>query len=189
MLGEDCSSRQLRKAITEEYPYLLPKSMKTGEVHLDYDYTYIVGEYDLPEGWLALFLQCCKDIREPLAKAGLLYEFRFLQIKEKYGSMRMYNSGATEEVHDIIDKYEFLSQQVCCECGKPAAVMTSGWICPYCAEHVRGGIENVAPPDELIEIETSYVRKRYSNGTHTETTIDCSDEWRRYLEGIGYTND
>ena len=184
-LGEDWSARQLRKTLIEEYPYLLPRSMTTGEVHPDYDYTYIVGEYDLPEGWLELFLQCCEDIKAPLVKAGLLNDFRFLQIKEKYGSMRMYDSGATEEVHDIIDKYEFLSQQVCCECGKPAAVMTSGWICPYCAEHIRGGLENVAPPDELIEIQTSYVRKRYSNGTPTETVIDCSGEWNRYLERIG----
>ncbi len=189
MLGKDCASRQLRKALTEEYPYLLPRSMKTGEVHPDYDYTHIVGEYDIPEGWLVLFLQCCIDIKEPLVKAGCLDNFRFMQVKEKYGSLRLYVHGATDEVHGILSKYEFLSQQVCCECGKPASVMTSGWICPYCTKHVRGGMENVAPPDKLIEIKTSYIRERRSpEGTLTEV-IDCTEEWRRYLERIGYTDD
>lgn len=185
MLGEDWSSRQLRKTLTEEYPYLLPKSMTTGEVYPDYDYTYIVGEYDLPEGWLKLFLQCCEDIKEPLSRAGDLDKFRFMQVKEKYGSLRMYTNGATKEVHDILDKYEFLSQQVCCVCGKPAAVMTYGWICPYCAEHVMDSRTNI-DDSELIEIKTSYVRKTWSAAGTTETVIDCSDEWQRYLNSIGY---
>ena len=68
MLGDNWSSRQLRKALTEEYPYLLPRKMTTGEVHSDYDYQFIVGEYDLPEGWMELFLQCCEDLKEPLVK-------------------------------------------------------------------------------------------------------------------------
>jgi hypothetical protein len=116
-LDEGWSSRQLRKALVEEYPYLQPRKAMTGEVHPDYDYQYIVGEYDLPEGWMQLFLQACEDIREPLEKAGDLEKFRFLQVKEKYGQMRLYHSGAADEVCDILSKYEFLSEQVCSECG------------------------------------------------------------------------
>jgi hypothetical protein len=184
-LGEDWSSRQLRKALIEKYPYLQPRKMTDGKVSPDYDYQFIVGEHDLPEGWLGFFLQMCEDIKVPLEKAGQLADFRFLQVKEKYGQLRAYNTGATEEVHDIIDKYEFLSEQVCSACGKPAVAMTRGWICPFCEEHIKEFTErgeNVDP----IEVQTSYIRKRYCNGEHTETTIDCSDEWNRYLKRINY---
>lgn len=182
-LGEDWNSRKLRKTLIEEYPYLQPRRMTDGKVSPDYDYEFIVGEHDLPEGWMELFMQMCEDIKEPLEKAGLLSEFRFLQVKEKFGQLRAYNTGGADEVYDIIDKYEFLSEQVCCECGKPAAATTRGWICPYCDEHIkkytdRG--ENVDP----VEAQTNYIRKRYHNGGHVVTTIDCSDEWARYLKRI-----
>jgi hypothetical protein len=172
----------------EEYPYLQPRTMTTGEVHPDYDYQYIVGEHDLPDGWMQLFLQACEDIKEPLEKACDLDKFRFLQVKEKYGQMRLYHSGAPEEVNDILDKYEFLSEQVCSTCGKPAAAMTRGWICPYCAEHLQKYTERGETADP-IEIQTSYIRKRWSAEGTTETFIDCSNEWNRYLERIGYKDE
>ncbi len=187
-LGENWGSRQLRKALIEEYPYLQPRKAATGEVHPDYDYQFIVGEYDLPEGWMQLFLQACEDIKYPLEKAGQRNEFRFMQVKEKYGQMRLYHSGASEEVNDILDKYEFLSEQVCSECGKPAVAITRGWIYPFCEEHIKDFTErgeNVDP----IEVQTSYIRKLYHSGEHTETEIDCSDEWTRYLKRIGYKED
>jgi hypothetical protein len=186
MLGEDWSSRQLRKALIEEYPYLQPRKVTTGEVHPDYDYQYIVGEYDIPKGWMTLFLQMCEDLKEPLEKAGLLNKFRFLQVKEKYGRLRAYNTGGTEEVYNIISKYEFLSEQVCSECGKPAVAMTRGWICPFCEEHIKKFTDCVEFTDP-IEIQTSYIRRIRSAEDTIENTIDCSDEWARYLKRVGYS--
>ena len=185
-LGEDWSSRQLRKTLIEEYPYLQPRRMTDGQISPEYDYQFIVGEHDLPEGWLDLFLQMCEDIKAPLEKAGLLNDFRFLQVKEKYGQLRAYNTGATEEVHNIISKYEFLSEQVCSMCGKPAVAMTRGWICPFCEEHTKNFTVRGETVD-TIEIKTEYIRKRYHNGTTTETIINCEDVWARYLDRIGYS--
>lgn len=184
-LGEDWSSRQLRKTLIEEYPYLQPRNVFSGKIPEDFDYQYIKGEYDLPDGWLELFLQCCSDIKEPLVKADYLNKFMFTQIKEKYGSMRMYNYGAPKEVHDILSKYEFLSQQVCCVCGKPAIAMTRGWICPYCDAHLQEELGEFVKEADPVEIKTSYIRKTYHDGITVETVIDCSDEWDRYLKRIG----
>jgi hypothetical protein len=188
MLGEDWCSRQLRKALIEEYPYLQPRKMTTGEIHPDYDYLFIVGEYDIPGGWLQLFLQCCEDIKEPLIKADYLDKFRFTQVKEKYGSLRLYSYGATNEVKDILDKYEFLSRQVCCVCGKPATTQTYDWICPYCFEHIKDSGEKLEDC-KVIDIETSYTRRTWSADGYTETIVNCRDEWERYLNRIGYTDD
>ena len=40
-----------------------------------------------------------------------------------------------DEIQNIIDKYEEISAYTCCECGKPATQITTGWICPYCDDH------------------------------------------------------
>ena len=185
MLGEDWNSRRLRKALIEAYPYLQPRNVFTDKIPEDYDYEYILGEHDLPEGWFELFLQMCEDLREPLAKADYLDKFRFSQIKEKFGSMRAYTFGATREVQNIIAKYEFLSTQVCCVCGKSATVRTYDWTCPYCFEHVKYSNENL-DDCAVIDPKTSYTRLVYSAGVTTETTIDCTDEWNRYLARINY---
>ena len=188
MPNGEISSKEIRRQLTNRYPYLLPRRLTDNKVPSDYDYEYVLGEGSLPSGWFPLFLQCCEDILGPLKDDGDEHRFRFLQIKEKYGSMRLYNNGASGKVLGILDKYEFLSQQVCTVCGKPATVMTSGYICPYCSEHVRGTMANV-DDSELIELQTSYVKKIWSPDGITDYEVDCSDEWNRYLKRIGYVNE
>jgi hypothetical protein len=185
-MSDEWSMRKWRKDMIKKYPYLMPRNSFTGEVSKDYDYTFLVGEYDLPKGWFELFLQLCEDIREPLERCDQLDKFRFLQVKEKYGWLRCYNSGANEEVNDIIDKYEVLSTQVCSMCGQPAKYMTNGYICPYCSNCVEKSGELISSADS-VDIQTSYVRTRYSDGQRTETIISVEDEWNRYLERIGTT--
>lgn len=62
----------------------------------------------------------------------LLYSYRIMQIKEKYGGLRWYDAWSPKSVQDIIDKYEDISFKTCISCGKPATKMTTGWISPYC---------------------------------------------------------
>ena len=48
-------------------------------------------------------------------------------------SHRCYPNGTTREAFDIIAKYEFISQGICYQCGKPDVPMVNaGWICPEC---------------------------------------------------------
>lgn len=189
MFDDSWTTRQWRKEMTKKYPYLLPRRMTDGEVSPDYDYEYLVGERDLPDGWLQLFLQCCEDLYEPLKRAEYLDKFRFLDIKEKYGAMRFSTCRVNDEIFEILEKYEFLSQQVCCVCGKPATVITSGWICPYCTVHIKDSHEVVEDAD-IIEISTKYTRRTWSADKGDSTReIDCTDEWNRYLERIGELNE
>ena len=166
------------KELCERMSYLIPRNVWTGEIVKDYDYSYINGEYDLPNGWHRLFLQMCEDIRGPLIKAGCLDKFRFSQIKEKYGTMRCYNFGAPKEVDDIISKYEYISQFICQKCGKPATWETSGWIASYCDDCI--GETQDAP----IKFKSTYNIETYSNGEISTRTIDVSDEWNRLMNTI-----
>ena len=86
-------------------------------------------------GWRKTFgIQMCKEIRSALLKYGweCLFNYRIMQIKEKWGELCWYDSHAPREVFDIIRKYEDISRHTCIDCGAPATKMSTGWICPYC---------------------------------------------------------
>lgn len=85
---------------------------------------------EVPEGWLDLVDTMCEEIRDVINPDSLDYEI--IQIKEKYGQLRVYDFGGNEETEKIIDKYEKKSFGVCCRCGKPATKISRGYICPWC---------------------------------------------------------
>lgn len=74
----------------------------------------------------------CKEIKASLKRSNYLYKYRIMQIKEKYGSLRWYDGAAPEEVHRIIQKYEYISERTCILCGRPATKISNGWLSPYC---------------------------------------------------------
>lgn len=120
------------KELCRKYPFLIPRNRFTDAIPEDFDYSWT--ELDaMPDGWRLVFgEQMCEEIAQALEKDGYLNEYRILQIKEKYGELRWYDKGAPREVHDIVEKYSLMSAQLCINCGKPATVITDGWICPYC---------------------------------------------------------
>ena len=84
-------------------------------------------------GWRKAFgIQMCKDIRRQLIKERKLFKWRIVQLKEKFGGIRLYSNFASDELYDIIDKYEQISYRTCGVCGKPATKISKGWIYPYC---------------------------------------------------------
>ena len=178
----------MRKKLVAKYPFLMPRHPFTNVPIPNYDYSFIEGEYNLPEGWFVLFLQCCEDIYKVLNKIGYVDEFYFVQIKEKWGRMTLYCHGATKEIEDIVDKYGFLSLQVCSVCGHPASVMTYGHVRPFCSKCVLK-YDMYIDDAELIGVKTSYTRSLWEKGVTTEQEVDCTEEWSRYLERIGYKDE
>jgi hypothetical protein len=94
----------------------------------------IYTEWDaVPEGWrIAFGDQYLRDLKNQLKKDGMLYSWRILQIKEKFGTLRLYCNMGSEDLYKLIDKYEDLSWNTCINCGKPATKISNGWISPYC---------------------------------------------------------
>lgn len=122
------------KKLIEIYPYLQPRNVWTDKIPEDFDYSYIRGQHEVPDGWLRLFLLYCKAIRPILVANNFLDGFRFSQIKEKYGSMRLYNFGHCKGMEDIEFLYTGYSEFVCQRCGKMAKYSTIGWIEQLCAD-------------------------------------------------------
>ena len=60
----------------------------------------------MPEGWRKIFgIQMCKEIKRALLEDGRkkLYKYRITQIKEKFGSLRWYDSCGNEETDGLIN--------------------------------------------------------------------------------------
>ena len=119
------------KKLIKKYYWLLPRNVWTDKVPKDYDYTYI--EWGVSPGWDKAFGDMLmKELGEAINKYNIK-NFRILQIKEKFGEFRLYCNRYNEEIHHIIDKYTYLSQNICILCGAPDVPMiNTGWISPYC---------------------------------------------------------
>lgn len=122
------------KQLCKRYPFLIVRNWKTDEPIKGYEFTYFE---DIPNGWRKVFgKQMCEEIRKVLIKGNYLYDYRVVQIKEKYGALRWYDNGVPDsiyhELQDIINKYEEISMSICIWCGRPATKISLGWISPFC---------------------------------------------------------
>ena len=130
------STIEENKELCKNYPWLYPRNVWTDEPVEDYDYSYTLLD-DMPNGWrIAFGKQMCEEINNVLKKADWVNKYRIIQIKEKFGSLRWYDSTVpaeiSDEIQDIIEKYEEISARTCISCGKPATRISTGWICPWC---------------------------------------------------------
>ena len=83
------------------------------------------------EGWLKIINEM-KELAEP-------YDVKWLQIKEKFGTLRAYFDCKPEYyelVQDIIAEAEMLSSITCIVCSKPGALSKASghWILTLCGE-------------------------------------------------------
>lgn len=103
----------------------------------------------LPDGWVDTFVPELKKELVDVLGSYVDY-FEVLQIKEKYGALRMYwrwtdrdytDAEAKDlntlytEIESVIHKYEQISEKTCVVCGGVATKLTTGWVMPVCDTH------------------------------------------------------
>jgi len=148
---------------------------------------YSFTEYDnIAKGWQIAF---GKQLSKELKKVGKeelkrlnkeskdkKYKWKdilqFEQIKEKYGTLRLYASG-TEKIQNILSKYESLSEEYCIHCGKPVQYRTKGWITFICEDCLRKEYEYGKTHRGLIEEVKSF--EDYKNYYAYELTKEVRD--------------
>jgi len=84
--------------------------------------------YDLSAKLEKLILQIPEPERELYCAA---------QCKEKFGGLRFYMDGATDEMQALIREAENLSWHICEECGAKGERRGGGWIKVLCDEHAK----------------------------------------------------
>ena len=88
-------------------------------------------------------------------------KFRFLEIKEKFGEMRIYTSFSTGE-DSLNEKACSLSGWICADCGKEprdeegrrVIWTTGGWITNLCEDCARKSLKNAIRTDEEDTLES-----------------------------------
>jgi hypothetical protein len=92
------------------------------------------GGIAIGDGWGGLLCKLCEDLAKVAGS-----EFKFVQIKEKFGQLRIYANGGNAETNQLIDKAEEDSASICESCGSTEGVTMEGrWIkalCKNCRKH------------------------------------------------------
>ena len=83
------------------------------------------------DGWFNIIKSVCAVIASYNEHSGNK-EFLFTQIKEKYGTLRLYSHGADEFVIGVIAMAEAMSAVTCELCGSPGKLITEGWLTTRC---------------------------------------------------------
>ena len=166
--------KEKNKELCEKYPFLIPSNRWSGkritdccgldgeegywpgepEEHPEYDWSYTELD-EMPFGWKKAFgEQICEEIMQELVEHDCVDQYRILDIKEKYGSLRWYDSGGTEKIYnEIIPKYEALSEKTCIRCGAPATKISTGWISPWCDTCALAIYDETIPIEKWISGE------------------------------------
>ena len=107
------------------------------------------------DGWFQTIWDLCEDLdkmnkermenipQDEIAKAILdhgynPYEFKVVQVKEKFGSLRFYTNGANDKMYKRIREAEDATTEICEDCGQPGEMRHGGWIkcqCDKCFEN------------------------------------------------------
>lgn len=170
------------RKLLKKYPWLYPRHVWTGKKMKDYDYTFT--ELDcLPRGWVIAFGDMfLEELDAVLRKYNMVDTYLIEQVKEKYASMRWYDNGLPTEGHDVVRKYEHLSENICIACGRPdVPIVGGGWISPECYDCFRKRLKDHKP--ELSEDE---IRAKYEELSEGEAKMCDSITVRRYsTDGTG----
>lgn len=106
-----------------------------GELNVDHPPPIAFYGLQCGSGWYELIDNLCSDLEEidPEVKAH--------QVKEKFGGLRFYTGGTTEEALDRIQQAANESTKTCEYCGAPCSRDNSGgWIrtlCDPCARQIE----------------------------------------------------
>lgn len=111
--------------------------MTKEQIYKDFHYMFVTDKrnpislfgIEIGKGWLKLLYELCTIIK----KMDSNKSFRFTQIKEKFGILRIYHNSNHDE---LISLYERKSSKICEECGKPGKLReVNKWLFTACNKH------------------------------------------------------
>ena len=90
-------------------------------------------------GWHELIADCAFEMEKAITSSNDYASLddcpMIIDIKEKYGSLRICVVNSSEDLFHITSKYENMSMQVCETCGRPGKLTRKGWIRSTCDIH------------------------------------------------------
>ena len=90
------------------------------------------GYFGVGNGWLGILKRLIVDLIE------LGWDKQICQVKEKFGGLRFYTNGVSEDVYSRIRLAEDASYITCEKCGELGELRGGGWMATLCDEHAEG---------------------------------------------------
>ena len=113
--------------------------MKKAQLKLLDKFKFYKGHYgngltfDIGDGWVDMLLEFSNRVQELIDDGIETPEFTVVQVKSKFGGLRVYHLGCMPETEDLIKEYEKKSLETCELCGKPAKLVLFGhWYYTFC---------------------------------------------------------
>lgn len=104
------------------------------QVDGDIQHTLMPLGFQCGDGWFSLIWKLCEDL-DPLVaelkqKSGV--HFEILEVKEKFGQLRMYPNHRTSPISKRIGIAEAESLHTCEVCGQPGRLRGGNWVQTLC---------------------------------------------------------
>lgn len=90
------------------------------------------GYFGVGPGWYGILKRLIEDLIE------LGWNKQICQVKEKFGGLRFYINGGSEDIFKRIHLAESASYITCEKCGELGEIRGGGWIQTLCDEHSEG---------------------------------------------------
>jgi hypothetical protein len=122
---------ELQNILFEKYPKLFIQK------DLDMQQTCMCWGIETGDGWFSLIDTLCETIQNYIDNNHKA-QVEFVQVKEKFGTLRIYDTGAEDLIRGMLWFAGNMSATICDVCGKPGKLNDSGWLACRCEEHKTG---------------------------------------------------
>lgn len=115
------------------------------------DATDVPFLFECGDGWVDILLEAATQLNDHIQTLpdDVRQDVVVLQVKEKYGTLRIYVSYYTEEIDNIVKEAEKKSCKTCETCGKEGKLRGSRWFYTACDKHTREEDLQKMSPKEL----------------------------------------
>jgi hypothetical protein len=123
-------NKDLEQRLVERWPTWF-------DTHGDIRLTAMARGFEHADGWFDILWRLCEDL-EPLVKKleqEIGCQFGVLQVKEKFGGLRIHVNHANDAIRQRIEIAQLESLRTCEVCGKPGSLREERRIRTLCDEH------------------------------------------------------
>jgi hypothetical protein len=138
LIGDFTEEQKANYELCMKYPIIIPSN----DVEFQYEYT----ELDFfPVGWkIAFGERWAQEVQDAINKmpVDVQKEAYIMDIKEKWGRLCVYLNVRSDDLQEVLTKYEQLSEHICEKCGKWKPAQIHGWMSFLCNDCTRKIEEN-----------------------------------------------
>lgn len=123
------------RRLCKKYPYLF------ADRHEPMTVTAMCWGFECGDGWYDIIDRAAAKL-EPLIKKWVVeygnpYFPRATQVKEKFGTLRIYMKYSNEQMDAIVAGAERQSARTCERCGAPGKLYGASWLYTACKQHIQ----------------------------------------------------